>query len=251
MAGDGRDGKEEGERWASCIKFSFRLNYLLNRGTLASSTCGDGMETGADRLRRWDNEKDLLVQNWNEDLRELYNRSDKDAYDAAKLLIQSLLFIHAGALVAIPTYNSIQETEIATGPLATLLVIFSSGIVSALAAGVCAFFAMSNRADHSWTLSGSSEYRAWAKILRNEFLDSGDKKFHEMASSYDADAQKIDEKAKPFFDNYLKFRIWGIVLVLASGAALILAATVAAFSIGSLATGASEYQIQFNLRLAW
>jgi hypothetical protein len=251
MAGDGRDGKEEGE----CQNRSQQLLLVVIRARTGHHSdlhfLKGGMESGSDRLRRWDSEKDALVQKWNEPLRELYTRYDKDAYDVAKLLIQSLLFLHAGALVAIPAYNSLQEPRLAQTSVTCLVAIFSFGIVSALASGIFAFFAMSSRADHSWTLSGCSEHKAWAKILREEFFAGSGPKFQEMAESYSIDAQKIEGAAEEFQRSYLKFRTLGIVSVLLSGAALIVAALVAASSIGSSDLGRSDYQIQFGIHVSW
>lgn len=154
------------------------------------------------------------------------NQNDKDAVDVAKLLIQSLLLLHGGALIAIPTFASLRQ-GMSKETLIALLVCFSCGLITALFAGMSAFFALVQRSEYYLTLREAIDQRAVARAANVRFLITQNTVFENCQRDSDIAATEIERDASPLFERYLKLRSLGIFLVCLSIIGLVAASFIA------------------------
>jgi hypothetical protein len=179
-----------------------------------------------DDIKQWFEELDAYEALHGRPYLEAANQNDKDAVDVAKLLIQSLLLLHGGALIAIPTFASLRE-GMPKDTLIALLVCFSSGLIAALLAGMSAFFALVERSEYYSKLREATDYRAAARAAGVRFLNTQNPTFENCQRESDKAATEIEKHASPLFERYLKLRSLGIFLVCLSILGLVAASFIA------------------------
>ena len=165
-----------------------------------------------------------ISSDWSSGYRELMGSSDTQAIEFAKLIIQSLLLLHGGALVAIPTFWNTFPTVVhdKPGTVWAVFSIFVVGLVCALIAAALGFHALANRADGNHLMTSAANHNAWLHIYRMREA-GGDKNLAEVIQVAVTNAHKAESEAAAFLADCTKQRASAVVLIWGSIASLILA----------------------------
>lgn len=153
----------------------------------------------------------LLYEFYTSAARSESERSDQNAAEFAKLLIQSSFLIHGGALVAMLTrwdMLSVALNETA-GTVKMLFTCFVAGITSSFVAGMCGFFALSYRATGALKAWEAAGCEAAAKFLEEEGQA-------ELAAESRIAKAKLDAQGECFTSKYGPLRTAGIVALVMS-----------------------------------
>ncbi len=177
-----------------------------------------------DDIKQWFEDVDTYAAQLAAPYREAVSQSDKDALEIAKLLIQSLILLHGGALVTLPTLYG----QIGHKTLVDLIFWLSVGLSSALFAGVSAFFALTAKYDANLKLLDAAQHVAYAKAAQVRAIMQSNPKFEEAQVRYEKTASSLTEQAELPARRFNVLRALGIFLVLASLLALMRASYVAA-----------------------
>lgn len=107
-----------------------------------------------------------ISSNWSSGYRELMLSSDTQAIEFAKLVIQSLLLIHGGAVVAIPTFWDTFADVVKSQTFLVWLVftVFTIGLFCAVVAAALGFHSLANRADGNLHMTFAANHQAWLHI---------------------------------------------------------------------------------------
>jgi hypothetical protein len=173
-----------------------------------------------------------LIQTWSAPYREAQSASDLQAIEFAKFLIQSLLLLHGGAMVAVPAFAQLLPSSVnRTAVLGVLVGLFAVGLVASACAGLLGFLALGKRSDGNGTLINAVVQRAWAHVLEIEHRATGDAGSATASAKASAEAAAISAKAEQEFRCFRMERRAAIFAVFVSVAALIGAAAVAILAI--------------------
>ena len=160
--------------------------------------------------------------------REIARTSDTQAIEVAKLLVQALLLLHGGALVTLPAFSQYLTGSIQGWASINLLaLVFSAGLISALLAGVAAFFSLANRGDQHMIVANALTHRAWAQQNDIEHMVTNIKPFEDASKHLNSVADELDKEADPFRIRFLRWRTAAVWLILLSLGCVVFAAIVA------------------------
>lgn len=178
-----------------------------------------------DTLSHWYDDIDRHEALRGQPLREAANQSDNGALEIAKLLIQSMVLLHGGALVALPTFIS-AKVGFDQPTLERLLKCFSTGLVLALLAGVVAFFALGARNNFYMKRLEAAPHHAYARAAQIRFINTQHQSFQEIEQQESATAATLEQEAEPLITRFNTFRYLGVILLLGSMIALLRASLI-------------------------
>jgi hypothetical protein len=175
-----------------------------------------------------------LTETWSAPYRDAASASDLQAIEFAKFMIQSLLLLHGGAMVAVPAFAQLlpfSPNQVVV--LGTLVALFGVGLVSSACAGVLGFLALANRSDANATLVDAAGPRAWAYVLDLDHKLTGNAEFATASAQAREQAEAFTRTAQPFFRRFRSQRATAIGFMFVSVATLIGASLVGILAISN------------------
>jgi hypothetical protein len=173
-------------------------------------------------------EAQRLAEEWMTPFRERQQSDDLQAIGFAKLAIQSLLLLHGGALVAIPTLITLLPTEAGKQSVWKFIFLFTLGLIFAVGGAIAAFFSLSKRGDYYTEMAGERYHSAWAHIASVRLaVNPDDPGMAMLVQNSNEEAKRITEDAKPLEKAFQWWRTMGVALILLSVFCLVAAAAVA------------------------
>jgi hypothetical protein len=166
----------------------------------------------------------------------IHNRqvnSDQQAIEFAKLLIQSLLILHGGALLAFPALVAFFTRAVfdEQPTILAIMILFALGIALALFAGISGFFAMAKRADaHAEEIYAlvNASWRYVAEIEMEKEQPDGRIEWKDWVQTLTTREATHRSKVDPLFRKFWNHRTNGILAIIFSFACFVLACSIAA-----------------------
>jgi hypothetical protein len=153
---------------------------------------------------------------------------DNQCTEVGKLLIQSLLLLHGGGLVAVAAFAAQKQVPAAGSGVVILL---SVGLLVTLVGGYSAFLALSRRSCANGARVKEVRQRAWAQFLELEHTRTENPALKDEAARATTEADRIANTVQPNLDAYERYHRETIDLLLLSAFCLVVAAYVAAFAL--------------------
>jgi hypothetical protein len=184
------------------------------------------------KRKEWAREQEYLVTLWSTPSREAMTRYDNNAFETAKLILQSLLLVHGSALIAVPTFAKIlPDHTLSSRAVVMLVIVFTVGIVFALVAALLTFFACAHRSDEHLSRIEAYQDRAWARVADDEYAATGNEIFFAGSEKSNKAADEIDKKVSLSFDAYLQQRRWAIIFIVLSLIMIVIAGSIGTWSV--------------------
>lgn len=164
-----------------------------------------------------------VSSDWSSGYRELQRNSDNQAIEFGKLIVQSLLLLHGGALVAIPSFKLAFDlgSKLGTYTFWLMFFIFVIGLILTIVAAALAFHSLANRADGNMKMIGVADSNAWAQVYRLRLSLESNERFEELAKEAETNSATEEALADGFFEKFVQQRKWVICLLWASIACLV------------------------------
>ena len=152
--------------------------------------------------------------------------ANTQATEFAKLLVNALVLLNGGSLVAFPTLFQVVGVDFKAhlGAIIALAVFLVVGLVCAFCAGIAGFFALAKAADGGMKMVESAGYDAWVWSFDSPEYEPQLTKLKNLSIAAETEANQ-------FFSKYGICRSLGISFVLASLGAFILAAGTGAYAV--------------------
>lgn len=138
-----------------------------------------------------------VINDWSMAYREGMNSNSTQAAEMGKLVIQSLLLLHGGAIIAIPNFipTLVGPDKVGTYTFWIMFALFLLGLIPAVIAAALGFYVFSDRADGNSKMISWANEKAWSRVYGMQHATQYDENLDGLIKAADEKAVAAEVEA--------------------------------------------------------